>query len=188
MIKKQVPNLIATFLINLWRTDRKAFLFITTFLVLQVVLALMKLEVTPIFLYGMYSEKLPVTNRFSELKIFINDTPIETYRPSFRQKALLTTNAVNYEDMKRNDHIDVLKTRMKTKYPFLFDHWIAPVFGESIYNSAEDQEKFTVWFKQKCLEMAGITTGHVKLVKSTYLYNETTQRLNLIKHETLEDL
>ncbi|MBA4168700.1 MAG: hypothetical protein H0X41_14335 [Chitinophagaceae bacterium] len=109
--------LLISFLQQLRRTDTGVFVFAILFMFIQLFLTFLKLEATPFFLYGMYSENFSVTDTFSTLKITVNDKPIEYYHSPFRERAMLEETALNYEGMKNNQYTDPLKTRIKSRYP-----------------------------------------------------------------------
>jgi|GEM_PF-2329374 len=180
--------LIITFLQRLKQTDYKVYFFVLGFIFIQLFLTFLKLEVTPFFLYGMYSEKIAVSDTFSEISITVNDKTLESYNSPMRERYLLETNMVNYEEMKTNNHVDILKSRIEKRYPFIYNSALYPFIKEKIYNSSQSQEQYKTWLRRKCLKIANITDGEVKVIRTTYLINKTTLQLNAIKHETLEYL
>ncbi|HMF70125.1 MAG TPA: hypothetical protein VK616_01550 [Flavitalea sp.] len=188
MSKKKEPILLFAFLHELKQKDHKAYLLILICILIQVALTFIKLEVTPFFLFGMYSEKIAATDTFSIIRVLVNDKPIDSYNPPLREKHLLETNAANYVEMKRNNHTDILKIRIESRYAVIYNSAFYPYLAGHIYNTPMAQNNFKGWLKQKCLKIASIDDGVVKIVETTYLLNRTTLYLNPIRHETLDVL
>lgn len=177
--------LLFSFLDEIKRNDFKAYLVIISCILFQLVLTFTKLKFTPFFLFGMFSEKVGHSDTISKLVILIDDRPIGSYKPPFAESDLLQTNAVNYINMKRNNNIDILRTRIESRYPVLYNSKYYPFFARRIYNTPEDLYHFKNWFKEKCFRVAGINSGTVKLIEKTYQVNPTTFYPTLIKNETL---
>jgi hypothetical protein len=178
--------LFFSFLHDLKKKDPKVFLVVIICVVLQLFLTFIKLEVTPFFLFGMYSEKFVATDTFSKITLLVNEKPIEFYKPPLRERNLLETNTINYVEMKRNNDTDILKTRIESRYAIIYESVLYPFFARHIYNTGVTQEQFKVWLKKKCLKIAGIDNGVVKIVEMTYVLDRATIHLNLTKNETLE--
>jgi hypothetical protein len=180
--------LLISFLDQLRRTDIKVFVFVLGFLFLQLFLTFVKLEAPPFFLYGMFSENIPVTDTFVTVKIMVNDQPLENYQPPLRERYLLETTAINFEDIKNNHYTDILQTRIESRYPFIYNAVWYPGVSRKIYNSPQAINNYRGWLKTKCLNIAGTADGAVKVVRITSVLNKTTLQLNPVKNEVLEDL
>jgi hypothetical protein len=179
--------LLISFLEQVRRTDIKVFVFAALFLFAQLFLTFIKLEFTPFFLYGMYSEKAAVTDTFSTLNIVVNNKPIEYYSP-LRESDMLKETAANFEEMKANNYTDPLKMRIESRYPFVYNSVLYPFISTKIYNSKKAMDDYRVWLKKKCLQIAGTENGNVLIVRTVSILNKTTLQLNPVKNEILEDL
>jgi hypothetical protein len=152
----------------------------------QVFLTFIKLEVTPFFLFGMYSQKINATDTLSAMQVLVNDEPLVKHNPPFREKELVMTNAENYIRMVRNNGRDIVETRVEQKYPTIKrSYWYSSI-AVRIFNTPEAIERFKPWFRAKCLKIAGMSDGTVRIVEATYVLNRKTMQLTLIKNETLE--
>ena len=180
--------LLIAFLHRLKTDDPRLFIFVIAAIFLQLFLTFAKLAATPFFLYGMYSEKTPATDTFFITEIWINDKPLESYYSPLRERYLLESTAGNFEKIKNNNYTDPLKTRIESSYPFVYRSALYPFFSQRIYNSRASIDSYPGWFKKKCLEIAGVGDGNVKIIRTTLLLDKNTLQLNPVKNETLEDL
>ena len=181
-------TLLFSFLRDLKQKDFIVYLFVMVCILVQLIVTVIKLNVTPFFLFGMYSEKFVASDTFSITKVLVNDKAITAYNTPLREQYLVETNAMNYIGMKRNNYTDVLKTRIEQRYPVIYKSALYPFLAQRIYNTQADQNNFKSWLKSKCLKMAGMDSGTVKIVETTYFLNRATLHLNPIRHETLEVL
>ncbi len=159
------------------------FFCVSAFFAIQLALTFIKLEVTPFFLYGMFSEKIPYTDSVFVLKILVNDKPLDEYYSPLRERYLLEETAMNYERMKKNNYQDFIKTRIESGYPS-----IARLIPGNIYNSREAITAYPSWLKEKCLQIAGLKEGNVKLIRKGFHWNRKHLQLKLVSNEVLEDL
>ncbi|HTE23388.1 hypothetical protein [Flavitalea sp.] len=178
--------LLFSFLVGLKRTDPKAFLLVVICITIQLFFTFIKLEATPFVLFGMFSEKVMASDTFSTIQVLINDRTLESYNPPFRETQLLEINAGNYIGMKRNNQNDILKTRVETGYPFIYNSVFYPFVARQVYNTPKAQNDFKAWFKEKCNHIADIDNAVVKIVETKYLLNRTTLYPSPLKHEILE--
>ncbi|MHA4845957.1 hypothetical protein ACX0G7_17405 [Flavitalea antarctica] len=180
--------LFLSFLHALKKRDFKAFVFVIVCILFQLFFTFVKLEFTPFFLFGMYSEQFTGSDTLSKIVLLVNDKPIEFYKPTPGEKSLLETNTINYVDMKRNNNTDLLKTRIESRYPFIYESVLYPYFAQRIYNTPQTQQQFKDWLKKKCSRLAGSEKVVVRIIELTYVLNRATIDPNLTKNETLEVL
>lgn len=180
--------LLISFLHRLRASKPWLFLFAVSAIFLQVFFTFFKLEATPFFLYGMFSEKIPVTDTFSITQILVNDRPLEDYGSPLRERDLLQSTAENFEEMKNNHYVDPLRTRIESRYPFIYRSRLYPFFSRHMYNSRPAMDEYRGWLRKKCLDIAGLSEGSVKMVRTTLLLDKNALRLKPVKNEVLEDL
>jgi len=178
--------LLVSFLQHLKKADRPAFIVAIIIIALQLLFTFAKIEATPFFLYGMFSEKIPATDSFGLVQILVNDKPLEEYQPSYRELLLLQTAQENYELFKQGQAIDPLKTRVEAKFPRIvqlpgYNNW-----SVRIYNQPGINEPFRRWFKWRCLAAAGLKTGSVSIIKTFFLLDRKSFSFTKTGYELLE--
>ncbi|RYG03022.1 MAG: hypothetical protein EOO02_09330 [Chitinophagaceae bacterium] len=180
------PILFLSFLRAIRQRNKIAWGIIIALGVMQLVFTAIRLEATPFFLFGMFSEKMKATDSLTTLKVFVNGKDIGTFHPSLREYQLLETTTGNYIEMKRNGSIDPVKTRIESRYPLIYNSPVYPVLSGRLYNTPESMPAFRQWLKKKSLRIADIETGIVQIVLSTYVFNKTSTVPTSITYETLE--
>lgn len=177
--------LFLTFFQRLKRLYPKLFYFFLILTAIQLILTAIKLEATPFFLYGMFSEKIPVQDTITKTAIYIDNKDLQTFNISYRERDLLQTGIENYLIMRNNNGVDVVQTRVETKYPFLTNSLLYPYIKNSIYNKHGHLKKFEEWFKQKCSTITGQSVQQVTIINHRYLFNRNPLKAKLIARETV---
>jgi hypothetical protein len=178
--------LLFAFLRDIKQRDRKAFVVITICMVVQLLLTFVKLEVTPFFLFGMYSEKMVATDTISPMKLLFNGQPLDQFNIPQREKDLLESTATNYIDIRLNNNTDVVRTRIETRYPLIYTSVLYPFFANRIYNTGVDIEGYKNWLRGKHREITGNDSGNIKIIKTAYLLNGNSLKPTVIANEILD--
>ncbi|RYG05996.1 MAG: hypothetical protein EOO02_02065 [Chitinophagaceae bacterium] len=168
--------------------DRKLYVVVIVCMAVQLLLTLIKAEATPFLLYGMFSEKQVVTDTITSVSIRINNKPLAFYNMALREQQLLETTAGNYVQMKDNNNTDLLRTKIESRYPLIYNAGIYPWLSHRIYNTGEDQLLFKSWLKQKCLNVANAKQALVHIVRTSYLLARPSLEPTVIRHEIVEVL
>ncbi len=124
---------------------------------------------------------IPYTNIYKSTTIFINGRKLTDLNLSAREKEFLLTTMENYLIMKNNGGIDIVKTRVESRYPFLTNSSFYPLIKDKIYNRSEDITRFELWFKQRCTQLLKFSTISVDVLEKSYEFNKNTFSANLIK-------
>jgi len=185
-MKDRFQNIVfVSFLRYTRRRFSKLFYFFLFFFIVQVLLLVLKLEVTPFFLYGMYSEKVPASNIYKTTTVYADEKDIATLNFSAREADLLLTGIDNYLALKNNQGIDVVQTRVETRYPFFTNSVFYPPLKSKIYNSPQSVALFESWFKQKCNRLTPAPVDTISVVANYYQFLPAQTALKPIKTELL---
>lgn len=170
---------------HLYKREPKLFYLFGSFFILQVCLSLIKLEVTPFFLYGMFSEKTIPSDTLTERSIWIDGKQLKNTDLLHKEHLVLEETAKKYVLLKKNESIDIVQTRVEEKYGFLTRSPIYPFLQERIYNKATDIPAFERWFKKTCERLLNKEIQQVSIKEDTYLINPERTQLKQISSEVI---
>ena len=126
-------------------------LFLTGTLIINV----LGWQVTPFFVWGMYSEKEDTSNIHSVLKITVNDSIVINYTDyTDANKFFLTSPVQLYTSIKKNGE-DPTKTFLKTKLGNNYSTIRNP--ADKVLNGQKEYDLFLPWYKRYLEQTTGIT-------------------------------
>jgi hypothetical protein len=183
----------------LYKRQPKLFYLFGSFFIIQVFLSLIKLEVTPFFLYGMFSEKVIPSDTLVERSIWVNGKQLKNTDLFHKEHLLLEETAKKYVLIKKNHSTDIVQSRVEQKYGFLTQLPVYPFLRERIYNKAEDIPAFEHWFKETCKRLAQKSASNtfneslvlhkyaptITIKEDTYIINPGRTELKQIKSEVI---
>ena len=181
-----VPVMFLPFFKNLYKRQPKLFYLFGSFCVIQLLLTFIKLEVTPFFLYGMFSEKVMASDTISERSIWVDGRQLKNTDLLHKEHLLVEETTKKYVLLKKNNSIDIVQTRVESKYPFLTQSAAYPFLKTRIYNTPEDMVAFQHWFKQTCTDLLNKKVQNITFTEDTYLINPERTQLKLLKREIID--
>jgi hypothetical protein len=106
-----------TFLYQIWQHDKRLFYIIAVFAVLTIATNLAGDEVTPFFVWGMYSAKEEPVKQYSILQTTINDSiVVNVYdEPISDTRFYLTSPLALYKKIKENNNTDPTQSFLQAK-------------------------------------------------------------------------
>ena len=170
---------------HLLQSAPKLFYLYSIFIIVQLTLLFIKLEVTPFFLFGMYSEKIPRTDTIFIRKTLLNNKLISQQPIPLISRYVLETGLDNYMRIKKNDNIDIVKSRVETKYEFLTASFIYPLIKDKIFNPSTSAAAFEQWFKDKANTYSKEFIKEVTVLQEVYLVDPILLTPQFIKTDTL---
>ncbi len=170
------------YFIRLFYANKLLFALVSLFCVLNFSANfIFKAEHTPIFLWDLYSNKIPQQKIYSFLEIKYNEREILTFPRTLKEPGkLFLTNTMDYFIyMKRNNDNDPLKAyidRWNSNHPFF--QKIFP--GLKFYNDNIELEKFPAWYKRYLEQYTKKTIYNIDVyeVKVTYPANGEIKKLS----------
>lgn len=159
--------------------------FFVLFFVLNLFFIAIKLQVAPFFLYGMYSEKIPVTSEFKTVSILVNGRDLKEYGTSYREYEFLSSALESYLNMKRNGGIDPVQSRVETRYGFLTHSAVYPLIRDKIFNPPGAEDRFEPWYRQRISRTLGVAVRTVTVEEHLYQYLSATNSATHLKTETV---
>jgi len=166
--------LLVEFFTTLRKKQPYLFSIIALLSILQLLCTWVKVEVTPVLLYGMYSEKIPLSNEIHKLEFAVDGKPLDSFRINLWHKDILYSAYQNYAAMHSNNDIDIVRTRVESRYHFLTQSPLYPAIRSKIYNTTADIEEFKQWYKQEFARFLHTEVKKINVYDVTYLVDRRT--------------
>ena len=171
-----------TFLYRVYQHNRKLFYLLTVFAVLTVFANLLGDEVTPFFVWGMYSEKEKPVQHVELLKTTINDTAVvNCYDYSNGDTRFYLGSPLSYfKKIKDNNNQDPTISFLQTKLHQQYD-LIRPL-ERSLFNTGPQQQAFLSWYVRYLQQVTSVPVKslRVEVVHAHYTNkNLVTDSVNL---------
>lgn len=176
------------FLSKIKKTSPILFWCVIVFCFLQLSFTFIKLEATPFFLYGMYSEKFKLSDTISVYKMKLNGDVLNPRSINRWQGDILQTSMENYKAQLDNNKIDIVDTRISRKYPAIYRSGIFRAIKKYILNDSMGLNKFPEWYKQKIHQYTGENVKTFEVFKETYAINFKQKSYQLLSGEKVLDL
>jgi hypothetical protein len=151
----------------------------------QIAFTLIKLEITPFFLFGMYSEKLETSDKVSVYKVKLNDHLLNRNDIKKWDFDILIMAIENYNAQFLNNKIDVVDTRIKTRYPDVYKSHIFSSMKRYIMNDSSNLDKFRGWYKRKIRQYTKEDVKTFEVYKETYKINLRYKSFQLLSTEKI---
>lgn len=171
------------FLYKVYQHNKKLFFFFIVFALFTLVCNLAGFEITPFYVWGMYSQKEEAPKEYPIFRITANDNLIDYstgYYPANR--FFLLSPLSYYVSIKTDDPTAIfLKEKLKEKYE------IAKPYADKVLNSSKDIDKFPGWY----MRYVGQTTGEeIKKLKVELLLvsyeNDNSIKINSV-HTVIDE-
>ena len=157
------------FLYRVYKLNKGLFVFFVLFLAGTLFTNLSGWQVTPFFVWGMYSEKEDTSNLHPVLKVTINDSLVINYdRYTDANKFFLTSPLQHYILMKKNNGVDPTEIFLKRK---LGENYSAiQGAGKKVLNGAKEYDLFLPWYKRYLEQTTGnkINSYKIELLNAGY--------------------
>lgn len=174
-----------SFFIYLRKNQPKLFYLFGLFFILQVFFVLIKWEVTPFFLYGMYSEKATAPITYSQTVVCVNGKELNMDQLSGEERMLIDETTEHYLHIKANNDTDIVQSRVEQRYHSLTNSFIYPFLKERIYNTPNDVPAYEKWLKKKCSSIINEKVDIVTIKKNIYEFNSELTQLKQLSSETV---
>lgn len=135
-----------TFLYKVWLHDRRLFYVMAVFSALTIIFNVLGDEVTPFFVWGMYSEKEKPVQRYEILRTTVNDSLVIDAAGGYADatRFYLVGPLASYKKIKDNGGVDPLKSFLQLK---LKNHYnLVSVAENKIFNHDVSQQAFFNWY------------------------------------------
>jgi hypothetical protein len=136
-----------TFLYQVWLHSKKLFYIMAAFSVLTIATNLAGDEVTPFFVWGMYSAKEEAVMQYSILQTTINDSiVVNAYdQPISDTRFYLTSPLVYYKRIKDNNNVDPTLSFLQAKMNQQL--FTKPVIMQGpLFNTRRQTDSFFPWY------------------------------------------
>ncbi|THU30443.1 hypothetical protein FAM09_30260 [Niastella caeni] len=159
-----------TFLYQVWQHNRKLCYILTAFTMLTVCGNLLGDEVTPFFVWGMYSEKEKPVQQYEILKTTINDSTVVNVYDYYTTdtRFYLYSPLAYYKKIEDNNNVDPTVSFLQSK---LHQHYDKIDFLErSFSNTGPQQQAFLDWYARYLQQVTNIPVHSLRMevIKAHY--------------------
>lgn len=153
-----------TFLYQVWLHNKKLFYILAAFTFLTIGTNLSGDEVTPFFVWGMYSAKEEPVQQYSVLRTTINDSMmVNAYDlPLSDTRFYLGSPLAYYKRIKENNNIDPTISFLQTKLkPQHFDN--IQSLQNTLFNTGPQQDAFFSWYARYLFQVTLIPVHSIRI-------------------------
>lgn len=159
-----------TFLYQVWLHNTRLFYILAAFTTLTVCFNLLGDEVTPFFVWGMYSEKEKPVAQYDILKTTVNDSLVVNVYDyhTTDSRFYLSTPLAYYKRIKDNNNQDPTISFLQTK---LRQHYEQIRFLEpSLFNTGPQQGAFLDWYARYLQQFTNqpVESLRIEVIKAHY--------------------
>lgn len=151
------------FFYKLYLFDKRLFFLIAVFCGLSVLCNIKGDEITPFFIWAMYSEKESTTNKYEIFRIQVNDRILIDYTSGYtdNNRFFLSAPLSYYNKIKLNDFkeptLSFIQKKLGKKYNAL------QPLAERIYNGNLNTKQFTEWYVRYLQQSIGKPIHNVQV-------------------------
>lgn len=149
------------FLYKVYRHSKKLFYLFLSFTVVTIFCNLAGFEMTPFYVWGMYSEKEKAISEYPVNKITADGNFIDYSSGYFPANRFFLSSTLDYyADVSRNGSDPLqsfLKQKLKNKYSIIHP------FENRILNSTDDIDQFPEWYKRYLQQTTGKKINNLKV-------------------------
>jgi hypothetical protein len=152
-----------TFLYKVWLHDRRLFYVMAVFSVLTILFNVLGDEVTPFFVWGMYSEKEKPVQQYEILRTTVNDSLVVDAAGGYADatRFYLTGPLASYKKIKDNGGIDPVKSFLQQKLNKRYE-WVRFAENKVFYNEVSPQAFFT-WYSNYLQQVTNVNVHTVQV-------------------------
>ncbi|MEO8821541.1 MAG: hypothetical protein ABI374_11905 [Ginsengibacter sp.] len=147
------------FLYKVYQHSKKLFFFFIIFAVFTLFCNLIGVEVTPFYVWGMYSQKEETPKEYPIFRITANDKLIDYSTGYFPANRFFLLSPLSYYgSIKTDDPTAIfLKEKLKEKYENL------KPYANNVLNSPKEVDKFPGWYKRYVEQTTGEEIKNLKV-------------------------
>lgn len=171
------------FLYKVYRYNKKLFFFFLIFAGFTVCCNLAGFEVTPFYVWGMYSQKEIPVKEYPIFRITANGKLVDYSTGYFPANRFFLLSPLSYyASIKTADPTNIfLKEKLKERY-----EWIQP-YAEKVLNSQKEVQKFPGWFKRYVEQTSGEKIKDLKVELLLVSYeNDDSIKINSV-HTVIDE-
>ena len=157
------------FLYRVYKLNKGLFVFFILFLAGTLFTNLLGWQVTPFFVWGMYSEEESGNYLHPVLKITVNDSAVINYTAyADANKFFLTSPLQEYVVMKKNNGVDPQEAFLKEKAGKNYS--LVHMLSDKVFNDSNEYNLFLPWYKRYLEQTMGIKIHSytIELLKGVY--------------------
>lgn len=169
------------FLYKVYCYNKKLFLFFAFFAFVTIFCNLTGNEITPFYVWGMYSQKEKAPGYYTIFKVTVNDKILDYSTGFFPANRFFLQSPLNYYSniVEQGDPTRLfLKNKLGSNYSYMRP------YESSLFNSKEEINKFPTWYKKYLTQTTGqvIKNFKVEVLGATY---DQRNRIKIINSYSL---
>jgi hypothetical protein len=184
-MREHFKNIIArTYFWRLFKTDKLSFWVIFLFFFFTILSNLIRLQTTPFFIWGMYSEKIPPEKEYTMYEIYYNDGRLIKYDHTWNEpaKTMLNSPLKTYLNARANHSVSMEEIYFQSYW--LKKHPAFTNMMESLYITRQELDEYPNWLKRYVSVQAGTPVGNVYVVAKRLQF-EQSGGVRLIASDTV---
>lgn len=152
-----------TFLYRVWQHDRRLFFLLYGLAAATLLFNLLGTQLTPFFVWGMYSDKEQPVAQYELMQTTVNDSLVIDHSAGHPVGTLffLQSPLSYYKRIRDNGGIDptisFLQSKLGSRY-----HWVQPL-EDKLFNTAGQQAAFWPWYQRYLQEVTGVTVHRISV-------------------------
>jgi hypothetical protein len=128
-----------TYLGKLYASDRLLLGFITSYIICELACTILQVEVTPCFLFGMYSQPQQAATSYPVYSIMIDGRAVRSEAFHDAQRELVYNTIAGYDELKRNKWVDPLEAIIQHNIPAVSRPSIIPLLNQASMDTPYQQ-------------------------------------------------
>lgn len=151
------------FLYKLYWFDKRLFFSLVVFSGFTVLCNIRGDEITPFFIWAMYSEKEKVANSYEIFHIQVNDSTVVDYTSGYtdNNRFFLTSPLAYFNKISQNHFAEPTLYFLQKKLGS--DYTTLQPLAEKIYNGNLDRDKFIAWYVRYLQQSTGKAVHKLKI-------------------------
>ncbi len=163
------------FFYKLYMFDKRLFFLIAAFSILTVLCNVKGDEITPFFIWAMYSEKENDSNKYEVFRILINDSTLVDYTSGYtdNNRFFLSAPLSYYDKIKRNNFNEPTLTFISAKLGN--NYKIIQPLAERIYDDNQNTKQFIDWYVRFLQQSTGQPVRKLEVAVLTCSFTASQQ-------------
>ena len=144
-----------TFLYQVWQHDKRLFFVLAAFCLATLITNLLGDQISPFFVWGMYSEKEAPAVQYTLLRSTVNDSLVIDHSAGRPTGTLfyLQTPLSYYKQIKDNGQIDPTVSLLRSKLGERYE--VIKPLEATLFNSGREQAAFLPWYNRYLQSITG---------------------------------
>jgi len=146
---------------------------IVLFVGLYLSLHLLKVQITPLFIFGMYSKKVPTQQEYMMYELVVDNETIKPTELGRLNREIIIGPLEYYFNHKTNMNVDPIKSFVLSKRPKWESNSVFKWVGDQVFTKEEELSKFPNWYKSYLEQSIGKEIQRLEVFAKYSVYQES---------------